>query len=195
MSARYVDRESESTVARYAALTVKTSDDSQRIVGSDYSLPTLDVNHLRLHEGRAFKAYKLYPPGSELAAGASFDMALTANAGTSPHLISVISCSQNAIVRWYENATVSGGTIFVPVNRNRESSNASESGVLLAPTVSATGTEFHVEYISAGDDKKAAGSGAWSFEHVLKDDVTYLFRLTNVGSGSATAYISLEWYE
>lgn len=192
MTTIYVQRESDQTVARFAALTAKDSSDAQRVVGSDYGLPMLDINHLRLHEGRAFSAYRYV---ADLAAGANLDIVVTSNVGTSPHFIAQISCSQNALVRWYEGATASGGTIFTPINRNRESINISQTGVLISPTVSATGTEFHLEYLSAGDSKKAQGSGAYSYEYVLQDNVSYLFRLSNIGSGAAATYVSLDWYE
>jgi len=195
MTAVYVERESDQTVARFVALTAKDTNDAQRVVGSDYGLPILDINHLRMHEGRAFNAYKYYSPNAGLAAGASLDMVFTTNVGTSPHVTIQTSCSQDCEIAWFEGASASGGTIFTPINRNRESTRISQAGVLVNPTVTATGTEFHREYISAGDSKKAAGSGAFSFEYIFQDNVSYLIRMTNVGTGSATAYLSLDWYE
>lgn len=195
MTAVYVERESDQTVARFVAVTAKDSNDAQRVVGSDYGLPVLDINHLRLHEGRAFNAYKYYPPSAGLAAGASLDVVFTTNVGTSPHVIVQASCDQNCEITWYEGASASGGTIFTPINRNRESTRISQAGVLVNPTVSATGTEFHKEYLSAGDSKKAAGSGAFSYEYVFQDNVSYLVRLTNVGNAAAATWLSLEWYE
>ena len=121
---------------------------------------------------------------------------MTANPGVNPHVIVQIACSQNALIKWHENVTnVTGGDIFVPINRNRVSTRVSQVGALINPTSLTLNGIIHEELISAGDDKKAAGGGAYSFEFVLKDDVSYLFRLTNVGSASAAAYMSLEWYE
>lgn len=192
MTTIYVQRESDQTVARFVALTSKDSNDEQRVVGSDYALPILDVNHLRLHEGRAFNAYKYL---AELAAGANLDIVITSNVGTTPHFIFNASCSQNCLITWYEGATASGGTVFTPQNRNRESTRISQTGVLISPTVSATGTQFYQEYLSAGDSKKASGSGTFSYEYVLQDNVSYLFRLSNIGAAAAATYVSLEWYE
>jgi hypothetical protein len=196
MTAVYVERESDQTVARFSALTVKDSTDKQRAIGSDYALPVIETNHLRLHEGRAFNVWKLYPPSLQLVATANLDIVLTANVGTNPHVILQTSCSQNSIISWYENVTsVVGGTIFVPINRNRERNTASQVGSLINPSSLTLGTLIHQEYISAGEDKKAGGGSAYSFEFVLQDDVSYLFRLTNVGLTAATAYMSVEWYE
>lgn len=192
----YVQRESDTSTARYVVLTTKDSQDRQRVTGSDYSLPTIDVNHLRLHEGRAFNVYKLYPPSAGLAQNASLDMVITANPGINPHIIVQASCSQNAIISWHENVTeIVGGDIFVPINRNRQSTRVSQVGALINPSSLTLNGIIHQEYISAGQDKKASGGGAFSFEFVLDDDVSYLFRLTNVGSTSAATYMSLEWYE
>jgi hypothetical protein len=195
MTAVYVERESDQTVARFVALTAKDTNDAQCVVGSDYGLPILDINHLRMHEGRAFNAYKYYPPNAGLAAGASLNMVFTTNVGTSAHVTIQTSCSQDCEIAWFEGASASGGTIFTPINRNRESTRISQAGILVNPTVTATGTEFHREYISAGNSKKAAGSGAFSLEYIFQDNVSYMIRMTNVGNGSATAYLSLDWYE
>ena len=192
----YVKRESDTSTARYVVLTATDQNDEQRVVGSVYTLPTIDNNHLRLHEGRAFSVYKLYPPSAGLAQNANLDIVLTANSGVNPHVIVQIACSQNALIKWHENVTnVTGGDIFVPINRNRVSTRVSQVGALINPTSLTLNGIIHEELISAGDDKKAAGGGAYSFEFVLKDDVSYLFRLTNVGSASAATYMSLEWYE
>ena len=192
----YVKRESDTSTARYVVLTATDQNDEQRVVGSVYTLPTIDNNHLRLHEGRAFSVYKLYPPSAGLAQNANLDIVLTANLGVNPHVIVQVACSQNALIKWHENVTsITGGDIFIPINRNRVSTRVSQVGALINPTSLTLNGIIHEELISAGDDKKAAGDGAYSFEFVLKDDVSYLFRLTNVGSASAAAYMSLEWYE
>ena len=195
MTAVYVERESDQTVARFVALTAKDTNDAQRVVGSDYCMPILDINHLRMHEGRSFNAYKYYPPSARLADGASINMVFTTNVGTSAHIIIQTFCSENCEITWYEGASASGGTVFTPINRNRESTRISQAGILVNPTVTVTGTEFHREYISAGTSRRAAGGGGFSLEYIFQDNVSYLIRMTNVGSGAATAYLSLDWYE
>ena len=196
MTAVYVERESHTTDARFSALTVKDKDDKQRVVGSDYPAPIADINHVRLHEGRAFSAFKLYPPSAGLLANANLDMVISTGASVNPHIILQAHCDQNAIVYFYEDVTVtSGGTLFVPINRNRTSTTVANSGVLINPTLTINNGVIYEEYLSAGDSKKAAGGGAYSFEFVLKSNMSYLFRLTNVGSAAAATFMSLEWYE
>jgi hypothetical protein len=196
MTVIYVERESHTSDARFSALTVKDKDDNQRVIGSDYPLPSADVNHVRLHEGRAFASYLLYPPSAKLAQNATANMVISTGVSISPHIILQASCDQNAIVYFYENVTVnSGGTLFVPINRNRVSTTAATSGILLNPTLTINDGVIYEEYLAAGDSKKAAGASAYSFEYVLKTNTSYLFRLTNVGTTSATTFMSLEWYE
>lgn len=196
MTAIYVERESHTTDARFSSLTVKDREDRQRVVGSDYALPIADINHVRLHEGKAFSAYALYPPSAPLAQNTSVNIVITTPVGVNPHIILQANCDQNAIIYFYEDVTVnSGGTLFVPINRNRVSTNVSGSGILINPTLTINNGVIFEEYLSAGDSKKAAGAGAYSFEYVLKANMSYLFRLTNVGSAAAATFMSLEWYE
>lgn len=196
MTAVYVERESHTSDARFSALTVKDKDDNQRVVGSDYSLPTVDVNHLRLHEGRAFYAYKMYLPSAGLAVNANLDMVLTSSVGVNLHLVVGAQCDQNSTLTAYEDVTVnSGGTVFVPVNRNRLINTPSTTGILINPTLTINDGIINQEYLAAGDSKKTGGVSAYSSEYVLKANLSYLFRLTNIGATAAGAYLSLEWYE
>lgn len=196
MTAVYVERESHTSDARFSALTVKDKDDNQRVVGSDYALPSADINHVRLHEGKAYIAYSMHPPASPLAINGNVDIVISTGATINPHVILQAKCDQNAIIYFYEDVTVtSGGTLFVPVNRNRVSTNVSACGVLINPTLTINNGVIFEEYLSAGDSKKASGIGAYSFEYVLKSNMSYLFRLTNVGLAAAATFMSLEWYE
>jgi hypothetical protein len=89
------------------------------------------------------------------------------------------SCGGNAELYMYEGATVSGGTSFTAVKRNRTSATTSQSAILINPTVTVTGTEIDAELV-AGAGKKSGGGGTSSLEIVLNPLTTYLFRLTNV---------------
>ena len=56
MAVLYVERESQPQKAQFVALTQKDKDGNQMIAGSDNGLIMVDINHQRLHEGRAFIA-------------------------------------------------------------------------------------------------------------------------------------------
>lgn len=190
-----VERESITTKSRFVTPTYTDKDGVQQTVGSDRPAPIIDVNHLRMHEGRGFYAYHLNPYSSMLAAGASIDIAIAWASGKTPHLIYSANCGGDAEIYMYENATVTGGTSFTALNRNRTSATTSSTAILINPTVSSLGTKLHGEFIAGGIGKKAGGGDAYASEQVLDDLTTYLFRLTNVNRTSHMAHLYLEWYE
>jgi hypothetical protein len=190
-----VTNESDATKSRFVTPTYIDYDYNQLIAGSDKPFPVLDVNHLRLHEGRAFKAYRIYPSATKLADGASCNIAIAWADSVYAHILMDASCGGNAELYMYEGATVSGGTSFTAVKRNRTSATTSQSAILINPTVTVTGTEIDAEIVTGGAGKKSGGSGSGSLEIVLKPLTTYLFRLTNVSGAAQMAELFLEWYE
>lgn len=190
-----VELESLTTKSRFVTLVQKNNAGTYAIAGSDYPLITADVNHVRLHEGRAFYAYRLAPHATPLAAGSSINLAVAWASGKTPHLVFNCNCGGDAEFYIYENAVVTGGTPFTAINRYRPSNNVSQSAVLINPTVTSVGNELHAEMITGGSGKKAGGGDAFSFQHVLSPLTTYLFRLTNVNSTAHMAFLQIEWYE
>jgi hypothetical protein len=188
----FVERESLTTKARHVTLTWTDKDNGQRIVGSGDSLPTIDVNHLRLHEGRAYYIYKMFPLAAGLASGASVDIAIAWPSGVQPHAVFAYESSGPAEFYVYENPTTSGGTAMTIHRRNRINTTASTAAAVLTPTVTSLGTEIYSEFVPAG---KSGGAAAYTFEYVLKPLTTYLFRLTNVDNQTNPAELRIEWYE
>ena len=188
-------RESDTTKSRHVNPAYVDKDGNSYIASSDRPFPTLDVNHLRLHEGRAFYAYAFYPYSAMLAAGASINIAVAWATGKTPHLIYEANCGGDAEVYMYENAVVTGGTSLTAFNRNRTSATTSASALLLNPTVTSTGTLLDAQFIPGGVGKKAGGGDAYASEQVLSSLTTYLFRLTNVNGTDHMAHLYLEWYE
>ena len=190
-----VERESLGTKSQHISPAYVDKDGNSYLAGSDRPFPILDVNHLRLHEGRAYYAYKLYPHASMLSAGASIDIAVAFASGKTPHLIYTANCGGDAELYMYENAVVTGGTSFTAVRRNRTISTASQSAILINPTVTSVGTELDAQFLAGGVGKKAGGGDAYASEQVLSPLTTYLFRLTNVNGTAHMAHLYLEWYE
>lgn len=190
-----VQRESDNTKSIFVTPTFIDKDGNQLVAGSEKPFVTADVNHTRLHEGRAFYVYKLNPHASPLAAGSSINLAIAWATGKTPHLVFDCNCGGDAEFYIYENAVVTGGTPFTAINRYRPSANVSQSATLINPTVTSVGTELHAEMITGGTGKKSGGAAAFSFQHVLSPLTTYLFRLTNVNSTSHMAFLQIEWYE
>ena len=189
-----ISRESDTTKSRHVNPAYVDKDGISYIAGSDRPFPILDINHLRLHEGRAFKAYKIYPGATKLANGASCDIAVAWASGVYAHVLVDASCGGDAELYMYEGATVSGGTSFTAVKRNRTSATTSQSAILINPTVTVTGTEMDAEIIAGGSGKKSGGAGSNALE-ILNPLTTYLFRLTNVSGAAQMAELFLEWYE
>jgi len=190
-----ISRESDTTKSRHVNPAYVDKDGISYIAGSDRPFPILDINHLRLHEGRAFKAYRIYPGATKLANGASCNIAVAWASGVYAHVLVDASCGGDAELYMYEDATVSGGTSFTAIKRNRTSATTSQSAILINPTVTVTGTEIDAELVAGGAGKKSGGGGAGSLEIVLNPLTTYLFRLTNVSGTAQMAELFLEWYE
>ena len=150
-------RESDNTKSRHVNPAYVDKDGVSYIVSSDKAFPVIDINHLRLHEGRAFYAYKLYPDAAKLAAGASIDIAIAWATGIKPHLVYDANCGGDAEIFLYENAVVTGGTALSSFARNRTVATTSASAILLNPTVTSVGTLLEAEFIAGGTGKKSGG--------------------------------------
>jgi hypothetical protein len=195
MAILYVQRESQNQKAQFVALTQQDKDGNQMIVGSDTGLITAEINHHRLHEGRAFIAWNIYPDSAKLAAGASADIVLAAGPGTIPHVTIAMESSGDADFFVYEGTTTTGGTAFTPVRRNRNIAATSNVAMVTNPTVNTLGTLINRQFITGGTGKKSSGGGGGSLEYVLAPLTNYLFRLKNVNGTAHTALLELEWYE
>lgn len=195
MAILYVERESQPQKAQFVALTQKDKDGNQMVAGSDNGLITAEINHHRLHEGRAFIAWNIYPDSAKLAAGASADIVLAAGPGTIPHVTIAMESSGDADFFIYEGTTTTGGTAFTPVRRNRNIAATSNVAMVTNPTVNTLGTLINRQFVTGGTGKKSSGGGAGSLEYVLAPLTNYLFRLTNVNGTAHTALLELEWYE
>lgn len=190
-----VERESVTTKSRHVSPSYVDKDNVQYLTSSDKPFPIVDVNHLRLHEGRAYYVYKIYNMASPLGVNNSIDIAIAFPAGIAPHSIFTYQSGGDAEFYVYESPTTSGGTPLTIHRRNRNLVTSSTGVAVLAPTVTALGTEIFGEIITSGQGGTGAGGGGYTYEYVLKPLTTYLFRLTNVNAQSHMAELLIEWYE
>jgi hypothetical protein len=159
-------------------------------------MPIADISTLRTIEGKSYAIGVVNSFDSPLAADASIDIAIAWASGVTPSLSVTGLCAGNAMGFLYEGAVVTGGTAATAVNVNRNfSAVASESAILVNPTVSSTGTTLLQQILIGGTGKKAGGADMSTPRLVLKPLTTYLFRLTNVNGTAHAAEIILEWYE
>jgi hypothetical protein len=191
----YVQRESDTTSSRHVNICFTEQDGKQVVMGSERSLPVLDIAHQRLHEGRAFAAFKFYSSSDTLANGATASIAIACAAGCELHMLVQAECGGAAEFYWYENSTVSGGTAFTPINRKRSSTKTSDAAVLINPTISNVGSLLLARSIPGGSGVFAGGGSDYAFEYVLKDLTTYVFQLKNTSGSARPAHLLLEWYE
>ena len=124
------------------------------------------------------------------------------------HMFIMVACSVSATFDILEDATVTNGTgsDYEPINRNRNSENASGvysikstpvvNQVNITATISDDGTVVHTEALGA-DKKGNMGAGARDAdEYILKQNSVYAFRLTGAGvTDNGVAAIELSWYE
>jgi hypothetical protein len=187
-----VKRESLDTKARHVSPAYVDKDGVHYLASSDRPFPIVDVNHLRLHEGRAYYVYRVE---SALAVNGHLDIAVAWPAGILPHAVFNYQCGGDSRFYVYESPTTSGGTALTIHRRNRALSTSSTGAAVYAPTVTALGDEIFAEIITSGQGGTGAGGGGYTYEYVLKPFKTYLFRLTNINSQAHIAELLIEWYE
>lgn len=187
-----IERESLNTKARHVSPSYVDKDGKQYLTSSDRPFPTVDVNHLRLHEGRAYYTYRIE---TALAVNSNLDIAIAFPSGVTPHAVFNYQCGGDSRFYVYESPVTSGGT-SLPIHRRNRNLDTTSSGVAVtAPTVTSLGTEIFGEIITSGQGGTGAGGGGYTYEYVLKPLTTYLFRLTNINSQAHIAELLIEWYE
>jgi hypothetical protein len=190
-----VERESDRTVARLVALTQQTRNDGQRVISAFDPLVTIDIKAQNLRDGVNFYAFSARLSGNLLANNASIDIVVTPSPGMNVCMNAIFQCGGDAEIYVHENVTnITGGTLFVPINRNRRSTNTSQVGVLIQPNVTVNGVIYE-EVIIGGGGGNAGGGTIDGIDYILKPDVSYLFRLKNVSGQSRLAELQLTWCE
>ena len=187
-----VERESLTTKSRHVSPSYVDKDGNQYLTSSDRPFPTVDVNHLRLHEGRAYYVYRVE---ASLAVSANLDIAVAWPSGIFPHAVFTYQCGGDSRFYIYENPTTSGGTALTIHRRNRSLATTSTGAAVYNPTVSALGTEIFGEIVTSGQGGTGSGGGGITNEYVLSPLTTYLFRITNTNAQAHIAELLIEWYE
>jgi len=163
-------------------------------------IPAIDTNHAQIHEGNAFSIGGVFT----IAAGTSLDITLHVPADTYVHYQAsdISTDGANSITAiLYEGATVTGGsgTPIIPINRRRLGSpKGSAITIKQGATVTATGSEVDRWNFpkSASNQIQNVVSKADHIEWVLKQDCTYLFRISNTGTTTAVILAFRPfWYE
>jgi len=147
-------------------------------------------------DGQSFYAYLLAGEGTELADNASLELVYTTGANTNAYLWVVAACGGDAEFAVFEAVTgVTSGSLFVPINRNRQSTTVSTCGVVTGPSAVTTNGTIFAEILPGGQKNHSVGSGGGSEPYVMKSDTSYLFRLTNRAGSAKFAEIQVQWCE
>lgn len=190
-----VDLESLSTKSRFVTQTSLDVDGAPTATGSEYPMPIISGDMLRLKEGRIFGVGVVYDFVTPLGAGASIDIGIAWPAGVEPVVSFAGLCAGDAIGFLYEGASLSGGTALTPVKLNRASTNTSQAAVVLNPTVGSTGNLVLKQLLLGGSGKKAGGGDVGSSNLILKPLTSYLVRITNANGTAHAAEMLIEWAE
>jgi|DEB0MinimDraft_6_1074348.scaffolds.fasta_scaffold00067_40 hypothetical protein len=192
MTRLVVKRESLGINTKHTSPSYIDGNDEQVLISTAYGLPTVSTLEGHIIQGDAYSAGAV---STSLADGASLDLAIAFGSGVEARMNVEGISGGNGMGYFYENATVSGGTPLGSINLDRNSTNTSNSAILLSPTVSSTGTTLAQYILIGGVKKKAAGGDVSSASIILKPLTTYLLRLTNNSGSAQPAEIILTWYE
>lgn len=196
MTRIYVDRESHTTDARLFVPTVQMRDDTQVVAGANQPLVVRQDTIQSVIDGIVFYTFKLHPATDLLVSGDSIEFLVTTAANRPVGIGYVAQSGGNAEIYVYENVTdVVGGTLTVPLNRNRASDTTAVTGVLLNPTSYTLGPLIYADLILGGSGGNAAGSTSSSDYALLAANKSYLFRLTNTTNQDHTAELMIQWIE
>ena len=190
-----LQRESDQTISRFVTPTVQLLDNRQVVAGAVQPLIVRDDAIQCVIDGRSFYVFKTYRTAAPLASLASIDIVITSAPGKNLGIGYIAECGGNAELTVSENVTnIVGGDLFVPFNRNRGSSLTSTTGALINPTSLTLGTTVYEELVLGGTGGNAAGAAVRG-DYALLDDVSYLFRLTNVTGQAHIASLAIQWVE
>ncbi len=153
--------------------------------------PTLDSAHEAVHEGQVFDVSLR----TTLASTEAMEIALTAPAGVSPHVIFDIASEKIATLTIVEDvASLAAGTAATLYNANRNSATTSgitsKTGVPATPLTYTGGTTIHTRQITSGTILAQSSSTA---ERILKAGASTVFRLV-AGANSCDASINIRFY-
>ena len=170
---------------------------------------TADWAHVNVHDGHHFEVHV----ESGAATVSTIACAFKVPSGTKEtHMVIDWKSSDRAHVELIEGATwdTNTGTVVMPYNNNRQASVTTTSqlqedktatpawtanGVLENPSNIAGGTVLHTDYVYVPAGPIGAAPVLPRHEWVLKNDSTYVIRITKDTAGAIYMGTALHWYE
>jgi len=170
-------------------------------------VPRMDFEHFMIHKGKHFTAFN---DESTMADTETINFAFKTPTSANGYIHMVVELSTRAggLLEILEGATwtAKSGTIFVPINSERNSANTSvirgnettttftANEIAYDVTTIVTTAATTIEYLRLFGDKKDPVVRRGARELILKADTTYVIRFTADG-GTNGANIRLDWYE
>lgn len=147
--------------------------------------------HKEIHSGSHYN-YCDYSLGE--ASGAIIEFILvTPNTTKWTHFTFEFSASEGATLEVFEGASgISGGTSITPRNNNRNSINTSVVTITKDPTTITSDGTRAAGFLAGGS--RSSGFSSREKENVLKQNETYLLRITSLAVSNDIGWCS-EWYE
>ncbi len=178
-------------------MTSLIMDPDGHIAGVDQTngaLIVIDAVHNNIHQGIMFQSDLV---DLILADDASLDLLIRVIANTSAHMRFHAAIGGDGQAFMYEDPTTSAdGTPVARNNRNRFSSNTSDTLIFSGPTVTGVGDLLPTGIIPGGGaGTPGIGGQIGSFEEWMLAPADYLFKLTNKSGGAQPASVALDWYE
>lgn len=152
--------------------------------------------HAYLHIGERYRSCSI---DAALATSGVIELVVTIGSTHNAHMVAQASAGAQGKLEIYEgSADVVGGAANPIFNRNRESALTTDSvdTLILNPTSITDGTFLDGVVIPGGSGGNAVGgTGPGRDEFILKRDLIYLFRFTNLSVGTIIASLNLDWYD
>lgn len=168
------------------------------------NLPVIvDFAHHQIHEGEAFNYRNFTTLSSGQTLNISFSPSGTStSAATSPHLLFDIEGTTQTELRFWEGATLSGGTIISGLNNNRALNGAYKTIIRTGVTISGSSPssglllEAHSKGLEGATPVagKSTGMITRDDEWIIKPGSVYLMEIKSVGANNVIDY-SIKWYE
>jgi len=155
----------------------------------------LSSDHSYIHKGLGFS---LVGNSGSVAAAGTFVISFVTPSGKYVHLrpTSIGSTKSLGLFTIAEGSTMTGGTDATPLNRNRNSLNASLVTAKTGATISAEGSVKLVELFIGYPNTGSGGQNGENDEIVLKPGTAYSLKFSNIGETESTVfYFSMFWYE
>lgn len=172
---------------------------SYQVYDGNKAITTQNFTELNSKLGNQFEA-SFYIGG--VAIGASVDLVFQVGDSYDVLIKDIVAEFNSNKVQsmLYKNPTFSGGAVVDIYNLNERDSNPADVTIIGGVNTTAVGTQVAPTITTIGSD--ATGNRAISTtnltsgaERVLSKGVTYLYRITNTGSGSADISGLATWYQ